>query len=328
MNGTESVLPFAVVFPGQGSQRVGMMSTLAAAHEEVVERFATASSVLGFDLWELVSNGPADSLNRTENTQPAMLAAGVATWDVWLKSGGPMPARVAGHSFGEYTALVCAGALKFDTAVALAADRGRYMQEAVPEHEGAMAAILGLGLGVLEAICKQAAGDQGICACANLNAPGQIVIAGDTRTVEAACDLAREAGAKRAIRLPMSVPVHCSLMRPAAERLAERLRSVDFTSPRIEVTHNVDVAAHSEPDEIKDALVRQLYSPVRWIETIEDFARSGISHVFECGPGKILTSLIKRIDRSLDSAALSGSESLREQIETISGLPKGRADER
>ncbi|MEE2982054.1 MAG: ACP S-malonyltransferase [Pseudomonadota bacterium] len=328
MNGIESVLPFAVVFPGQGSQRVGMMSTLAAVHDEVVERFATASRVLGFDLWDLISNGPADSLNRTENTQPAMLAAGVATWDVWLKSGGPMPARVAGHSFGEYTALVCAGALEFDTAVALAADRGRYMQEAVPEHEGAMAAILGLELGVLEAICERAAGDQGICACANHNAPGQIVIAGDTRTVEAACEIAREAGAKRAIRLPMSVPVHCSLMRPAAERLAERLRSVEFTSPRIEVTHNVDVATHSEPEKIKDALVRQLYSPVRWIETIEDFAHGGIFHVFECGPGNVLTSLIKRIDRSLDSVALSDSESIKNQVETISELARGRTDER
>jgi [acyl-carrier-protein] S-malonyltransferase len=319
MNTVAPDSPIAFVFPGQGSQSVGMMSALAADHHEVAGRFETASRVLGLDLWDLIRNGPEAQLNRTQNTQPAMLAAGVATWDVWLKCGGPLPARMAGHSFGEYTALVCAGALEFETAVALVADRGRFMQEAVPEGEGAMAAILGLELEALEAICEQAAAGTATCACANLNAPGQIVIAGHTRTIETACELARAAGAKRAIRLPVSAPFHCGLMHPAADRLAERLRDVDIAPPRIEVTHNVDVAAHAEPAEIKEALVRQLYSPVRWTEIIEHFASAGISRVFECGPGKILTALVKRIDRSLDCTPLSDPDAIITNARAVKG---------
>ena len=291
-----------------------MMSDLANEAKEVEERFSAASQVLGFDLWDLVCNGPEDRLNRTEHTQPALLAAGVATWDVWITSGGPRPGRLAGHSFGEYTALVCAGVLEYDTAVALVADRGRYIQEAVPVGEGAMAAILGLGLSTLEDICRQAAAQHGTCACANLNAPGQIVIAGQTAAVDMACKLADERGAKRTIPLSVSAPIHCDLMRPAAERLAIRLEQVPLEPPQIEVIHNVDAASHSDPQAIKTALIRQLYSPVRWIETVEKFAHSGVKRICECGPGKVLTALIKRIDRSIDCTPLAYAASIRDHI--------------
>lgn len=291
-----------------------MMSDLAKDADEVEIRFATASRILGFDLWDLVCNGPAERLNRTEHTQPALLAASVATWDVWIAAGGPRPARLAGHSFGEYTALVCAGALEFDAAVALVADRGRFIQEAVPEGEGAMAAILGLELNALEAICRQAAERHGTCACANLNAPGQIVIAGQTAAVDAACELSRESGAKRVIPLAVSAPIHCDLMRPAAERLADRLEQITLKPPQIEVIHNVDARAHADAQGIKNALIRQLYSPVRWIESVEKFAQCRITRIYECGPGKVLTALIKRIDRSMGCTPLPDGGTIRDQI--------------
>ena len=314
MNTAKSQSNLGFVFPGQGSQAVGMMSDLAHESEEVEMRFSAASQVLGFDLWDLVCNGPEDRLNRTEHTQPALLAASVATWDVWIESGGPRPGRLAGHSFGEYTALVCAGVLDYDAAVALVADRGRYIQEAVPAGAGAMAAVLGLELGSLEDICRQAAEQHGTCACANLNAPGQIVIAGQSAAVDKACKLASERGAKRTIPLAVSAPIHCDLMRPAAERLAVRLDQVPLESPQIEVIHNVDAIAHSDPQAIKTALIRQLYSPVRWIETVEKFAHSGVKRICECGPGKVLTALIKRIDRSIDCTPLANAGAIRDHI--------------
>lgn len=301
------------VFPGQGAQSVGMMSAFESACPEVGQRYAAASAVLGFDLGALCANGPEAELNQTQNTQPALLAASVATWDVWRAAGGPLPGRMAGHSFGEYSALVCAGAMDYAQAVGLVADRGRFMQEAVPEGEGGMAAVLGMELGALEAVCDEVSGT-GVCAPANLNAPGQIVIAGAAAAVDAACALAGERGAKRAIRLPVSVPAHCALMRPAASRLAERLAAVGISAPAVPVVHNVDVATHAEPAGIVDALVAQLYSPVRWMETIEAFRAAGITRIYECGPGKVLSGLVKRIDRSIECVALTDPDSVREAV--------------
>jgi [acyl-carrier-protein] S-malonyltransferase len=312
MSSINTKADFALVFPGQGSQSVGMMTALAEQFNEVRRRFDSASNVLGFDLWDLVASGPESALNRTENTQPAMLAASVATWDIWMNTTGIRPQYMAGHSFGEYTALVCAGALAFETAVALVADRGRYMQDAVPAGHGAMAAVLGLDIVALEAVCAEASMAGGECSCANLNAPGQIVIAGHSGTIDRACELAIKAGAKRAIRLPISVPVHCQLMHPAALRLKERLLVIELAIPHTDVIHNADVTVHRDSDAIRDALVRQLYSPVRWIETIEYFAAQGVSTIAECGPGKILTALIKRIDRSLNTVSLSTKENFTE----------------
>ena len=308
MNSINTRADFALVFPGQGSQSVGMVTALANQFSEVRQRFDSASQVLGSDLWDLVANGPEDALNRTENTQPAMLAASVATWDIWINTTGIRPQYMAGHSFGEYTALVCAGALEFETAIGLVAERGRYMQDAVPAGQGAMAAILGLELAALNAVCAEASLEGGECSCANLNAPGQIVIAGHGGTIDRACELAIKAGAKRAIRLPISVPAHCQLMRPAAQRLKERLLMTEFAASHTNVIHNADVAMHRDSDAIRDALVRQLHSPVRWIETIEYFVAHGISVVAECGPGKVLTALIKRIDRNLRTVSLGASE--------------------
>lgn len=301
-------------FPGQGSQSVGMVAALAADFPEIKSRFDVASQVLGFDLFKLVSEGPEEELNRTQNTQPALLAASVATWDIWVNEGGPLPAVIAGHSFGEYSALVCAGALDFAVAVGLVAERGRLMQEAVPAGEGAMAAILGLDLDPLQTACAEAAAEGGVCSCANLNAPGQIVIAGSSAAVERACALASARGAKRAMKLQVSVPAHCALMAPAADAFAQRLANVKFETPRITVLHNVDVAGHTDAATIRDALIRQLYSPVRWIETIERFAQAGVSHIAECGPGKVLAPLIKRIDKNLQTVALNEPAGLREFI--------------
>lgn len=304
------------VFPGQGAQSVGMMSGFATDCPEVAQRYTDASAVLGFDLWSLCAEGPESALNQTQNTQPALLAASVATWDVWLNAGGPLPALLAGHSFGEYSALVCAGALEFTDAVALVADRGRFMQEAVPEGEGAMAAVLGLELDALAAVCASVA-ETGVCAPANLNAPGQVVIAGTAAAVEAACALAAERGAKRAIRLPVSVPAHCELMRPASVRLTERLAGVSVEAPQLKVLHNVDVASHEKPAHILEALIAQLHSPVRWVETIEAFAAAGVTRIYECGPGKVLSGLVKRIDRSIECVPLTDAAAIRDAVAAL-----------
>jgi [acyl-carrier-protein] S-malonyltransferase len=299
----------ARVFPGQGSQSVGMLSALAQAFPEVVESYREASGVLGYDLWKLVTEGPDADLDQTDRTQPAMLAAGVAVWRVWRAQGGERPAVMAGHSLGEYTALVCAEALAFGDAIGLVAERGRCMQAAVPSGSGAMAAILGLGDGDVTDVCLQAAeGD--VVAAVNFNSPGQVVIAGNVAAVRRAMELARARGAKRAVPLPVSVPSHCALMRPAAERFAAHLQRVEIKLPAIPVIQNVDVTAHEEPDAIRDALKAQLYTPVQWVRTIERMRNDGIGRVIEAGPGKVLAGLCRRIHRELEVLPVFDPQSL------------------
>jgi len=288
----------AFVFPGQGSQKVGMLAELAATYPLVKQTFEEASDLLGYDLWQLSQSGPEETLNQTDKTQPALLAAGVAVWRVWQQQGGSPPAMMAGHSFGEYTALVCAGALEFKEAVSLAEARGRFMQAAVPPGQGAMAAILGLEEAKLQDICLEVAQGQVVTAV-NFNAPSQTVIAGHAPAVERAIAKAKTTGAKKAVLLPVSVPAHCSLMQPAAEQMAERLAQVQIQSPKIPVVHNVDVSTKIQPAEIRQALVAQLCQPVRWVETIQLMANHGITKLYECGPGKILVGLNKRIARSM-----------------------------
>mgnify|MGYP001359687022 CR=1 FL=1 len=299
---------FAFVFPGQGSQSVGMM---AAYGESAVIRqaFAEASDALGQDLWQMIAEGPADVLAQTVNTQPLMLTAGIAVYREWIARGGAVPALVAGHSLGEYSALVAAGALDFAEAVKLVRLRAQAMQEAVPQGEGAMAALLGLDEAqAIEACAEAAQGD--VVSAANLNSPGQIVIAGSKAAVERAIVTAKAKGAKRAVLLPVSAPFHCALMKPAAERLQQALVEIEVRVPSIPVLNNVDVAVEDQPGRIKDALVRQAYSPVRWIETVQEIARRGATHVFECGPGKVLAGMTKRIEGGLQGGAIADAASL------------------
>lgn len=302
-------MTLAFVFPGQGSQSEGMLKELADTYSVVGATFKEASDRLGYDLWSVVQTGPADKLNSTDVTQPAMLAAGVATWRVWLEKSGAMPAMMAGHSLGEYTALVCAGSLAFDDAIGLVAERGRLMQEAVPAGEGAMAAILGLDDDAVRQACEAAAEGE-VLAPVNFNSPGQVVAAGNKSAIERLVNVAKERGARRALVLPVSVPSHCSLMRPAADKLASVLAEIDVKSPQIPVINNVDVAAPGEPDAIRDALVRQLYNPVRWVESIQKMAADGVDRVIECGPGKVLVGLNKRIDKSMAAEAVFDPASL------------------
>jgi len=297
-------MTLAFVFPGQGSQSVGLLSDLAAAETLVTDTFAEASRILGYDLWALCQNGPAEQLGSTACTQPAMLTAGVATYRVWRKRGGPVPAMMAGHSLGEYTALVCAGALDFRVAVDLVRFRGEAMQQAVPAGEGAMAALLGLDDAVAEEVCLQAS-DRGTVVTANYNTPGQIVIAGRAAAVDRAIELACERGAKRAIRLPVSVPSHSPLMQPAAERLAARLRDVAVRVPDGIAVHTVDVQVHSSEEGIRRALTEQLVKPVLWAQTVRTMIANGATTLIECGPGKVLTGLNRRIERNRDIAMLA-----------------------
>lgn len=303
----------AFIFPGQGSQSVGMLSELANTTAIVKEVFAEASSVLGYDLWQLVQDGPETDLNQTDKTQPAMLAAGVAVWRVWFQNNGGSPAMMAGHSLGEYTALVCAGALDFQTAIKLVAERGRFMQQAVPEGEGAMAAILGLDDDEVMALCDQAAQGE-VVSAVNFNSPGQVVIAGTASGVSRAIEIAKEKGAKRALLLPVSVPSHCSLMEPAAQKMKQLLDETQIDTPNTAVISNVDVEVMKDPDVIRDALVRQLSSPVRWVETINKMKASGISALIECGPGKVLAGLNKRIDRTLEAFPVYDAASLEKAL--------------
>lgn len=309
----------AFVFPGQGSQSVGMLAALAKAQPEVESTFKIASEALGYDLWSLVQQGPERALMATERTQPAMLAAGVAVWRVWRSLGGPLPSVMAGHSLGEYTSLVCAGALEFHDAVSLVADRGRLMQEAVPHGVGAIAAILGLADEKVQDVCVAAA-DGEIVAPVNFNAPGQVVVAGHTAAVERALKLAQAAGAKRTVVLPMSVPAHSPLMKAVTERFAERLAAVKLTCPSIPVVHNADVAVHADTQRIREALGRQLASPVRWTESVQALARRGAKLVVECGPGKVLAALCKRIDRGLTALPAYDMESLKKALDQSTGL--------
>ena len=275
--------------------------------------FDEASAALGEDLWQMVCEGPAERLALTVNTQPLMLTAGVAVYRAWCEAGGPQPAVVAGHSLGEYSALVAAGALAFADAVPLVRLRAAAMQEAVPQGEGAMAALLGLDADQVREVCAEAAQGE-VVEAANLNAPGQIAIAGKSEAVARAIELARSRGAKRAVQLPVSAPFHCALMRPAAEKLEQRLQEIAVNRPDIPVLNNVDVRCEDEPERIRDALVRQAYSPVRWIETVEAIAAKGISQVYECGPGKVLAGMTRRIDKSLQGGAIADAEGLGQAI--------------
>ncbi len=293
-----------------------MLAQLAAAYQQVEQTFAEASAALGFDLWRLVQDGPADELNRTQITQPAMLAAGVAVARVWTARGGPKPLAMAGHSLGEYSALVCAEAMDFADAVALVAERGRLMQEAVPAGEGAMAAVLGLDDDQVREVCAQAAEGQ-VVEAVNFNSPGQVVIAGAKPAVERAIGLAKAAGSKRALLLPVSVPSHCALMKPAAERLLERLTQARLRSPEIPVVHNVTVTASRDPKQMRDLLTRQLYRPVRWVETVGELQRRGARTLVEMGPGKVLSGLNRRIDKQIESLAVYDPDSLDKALEAL-----------
>jgi len=303
---------FAVVFPGQGSQSLGMLAELAAAQPVVVETFAEASEQLGEDLWALAQGGPEARLNRTDRTQPVMLAAGVAVWRVWREAGGAEPAFMAGHSLGEYTALVCSGVLGFADTVRLVALRGALMQEAVPEGQGGLAAILGLDDETIEAVCADvmAVPGGGLVTPINYNAPGQVVIAGSREAVERAIEAARAAGAKRAVPLALSVPPHCALMRPAAERLAAELGTLHFGAPRVPVIHNLDSTVAAGPEAIRERLIQHLEQPVRWSQGVRLMAERGVTTLIECGPGKVLTGLTRRIDKRLSGVCVQDPDSL------------------
>ena len=302
-------MTLAFVFPGQGSQSVGMMSTFAEQYPVVQSTYIEASEVLGYDLWDLVQNGPDIELNITSKTQPALLTASVATWRIWIGRDGPIPAMMAGHSLGEYSALVCAGTLTFQDAIALVADRGSCMQTAVPEGVGSMAAILGLtGAEVID-ICKQSAQGQ-IVAAANFNSSDQIVIAGHAEAVRRAVDAARQAGAKRSVLLAVSVPSHCVLMQKAAQEFSKRIETIALSLLQIPVIHNVDASQKTDTKAIKQALVEQLYKPVRWVETVQAMAIKGVTHIVECGPGKVLCGLIKRIEQQVVALPVNDPVSL------------------
>ena len=312
------MLKYAAVFPGQGSQSLGMLAELGEHFPVVGETFLEASEILSRDLWAISQSDSNTDLNATENTQPIMLAAGVAVWRVWNARGGNPPTMMAGHSLGEYTALVCSGALDFSSAVKLVAERARQMQAAVPEGQGAMAAILGLENNAVVDVCADAEQGQ-IVAAVNFNSPGQVVIAGAAEAVERAISGAKQAGAKRALKLPVSVPSHCELMRPAANALAETLQAAPFSAPKTPVIHNVDVKSHDDASEIRAALTDQLYKPVRWGETVQNLAQSGVTRLLEFGPGKVLTGLTKRIDRSLQAQCIQDLESLEKALIDYSG---------
>lgn len=303
----------AMVFPGQGSQSVGMLAELHAACPVVGEVFTQASDVLGFDLWNLIVHGPADRLNATVNTQPAMLAADIAVWRAWEDAGGPLPAQVAGHSLGEYSALVCAGALDFSAALTLVRERARCMQEAVPEGTGAMAAILGLDDAQVIDLCASAGQGQ-IVAAANFNAPGQVVVAGHADAVKRALELAREQGARRSVLLPVSVPSHCDCMLPAAKAFSAFLNAAELVDARIPVVQNVDAGVRTDAPGIRTGLLNQLHSPVRWVESVLALRAGGARSLLECGPGRVLTALTRRIDRELYAAAIGEPAALQAEL--------------
>lgn len=304
----------AYLFPGQGSQSVGMLAELAGEYPEVKQTFEQGSEILQQDLWALVSDGPGEDLNRTENTQPIMLCASVAVWRIWAKQFSKPAEFVAGHSFGEYTALVCAGVLNFESVVPLARFRGEVMQEAVPVGQGAMAAVLGLDDDKLADVCLQVSQGE-VVEAVNFNAPGQVVIAGDSAAVTRAIDAAKEAGAKRAVILPLSVPSHSSLMQPAADKLRDYLSDITFNSSEVGVIHNADVKVHVSDQDIKDALYRQLFNPVRWVETVQHMVSQGTQIFIELGPGKVLTGLSKRIDKSVTCYGVYDIKSLEQALE-------------
>jgi [acyl-carrier-protein] S-malonyltransferase len=306
-------LTVAMVFPGQGSQSVGMLAALAEQYREVRQAFAEASDVLAYDLWNLTRNGPAERLDETVVTQPAMLTAGVASWRAFEAAGGRPPAHMAGHSLGEYTALVCSGALSFAAAVELVRLRAELMQAAVPADKGAMAAILGLDDQAVIEVCRQAEEGQ-VVSAVNFNSPGQVVIAGERAAVERAAGLAKAAGAKRAMLLNVSVPSHCELMRPAADELAAALAGTEISAPSVPVIGNADVLVYTDAEQIRAGLAKQLYSPVRWVDTIRALADCGSTVIIECGPGKVLAGLVKRIDRGITATCIDTPEAMQNAI--------------
>lgn len=308
----------AFVFPGQGSQSIGMLSELATSYPLVTEIFEQASDALSFDLWKLIQNGTVEELNQTHNTQPAMLAAGFAVWKVWCQQSEIRPVWVAGHSLGEYTALVCSEAIRFEDAIKLVSTRGRLMQSAVPEGIGAMAAIIGLKDHEVVNVCNSVAENEVISAV-NFNAPGQVVIAGHIAAVERAMIAAKEAGAKRAIKLPVSVPSHCALMEDAAEKLDSELQKITVEMPNMTLIHNVDVTAHSASEVIRNSLKEQLFKPVRWVDTIKFMHDQGVTHFIEAGPGKVLMGLNKRIVKSATHMTMFDPKSLDNVLEQLNG---------
>lgn len=308
----------AFVFPGQGSQSVGMLTDLAAGYPEVKRTFERASDALGKDLWSIVAEGSEQELNQTQNTQPVMLAAGVAVWEVWCKHSSVRPAWMAGHSLGEYTALVCSDAMSFEDAIKLVVERGRLMQEAVLPGVGAMAAILGLEDHQVVKVCADVAGSE-IVSAVNFNSPGQVVIAGHAAAVERAILAAKAAGAKRAVLLPVSVPSHCALMESAAQKLDEQLQSTAIDTPKMTLIHNVDVASHSAPEVIRNALKEQLYKPVRWADSIKFMHDQGVTCFVECGPGKVLIGLNKRVAKNAEHISIYDPATLNTALEQLNG---------
>lgn len=304
------------IFPGQGSQSVGMLADLAEVHAVVRDTFNEASEVLGYDLFDLVMNGPQEELGKTFKTQPALLTASVALYRLWCQQSAVRPDVMAGHSLGEYSALTCAGAISFKDAVNLVRLRGEFMQNAVPQGVGAMAAIIGLDDATVVEACAQAQEDQ-VCSAVNFNSPGQVVIAGNAEAVARAGEILKEKGAKRVLPLAVSVPSHCALMQPAAVKLKEELSKIEIAVPSIAVINNVDVAVAKTADEVKDALVRQLYSPVRWVETVQKMAQDGVGTMLEMGPNKVLTGLVKRIDKNVTVSPCNDVASLAASIEAF-----------
>lgn len=305
---------FGFVFPGQGSQSVGMLSELSEKYEVVKNTFNEASQVLGYDLLKLVMEGPQEELSKTSITQPALLTASVALFRLWSQVTNEKPLVLAGHSLGEYSALTCAGVIDFKDAVKLVQYRGECMQEAVPQGVGAMAAVIGLADDVIIEACKEASQDE-VCSAVNFNSPGQVVIAGNKAAVDRTGEILKAKGAKRVLPLAVSVPSHCALMKPAADKIAKMLETIKFNAPTIPVINNVDVNKETDEAKIKDALVRQLYSPVRWVETVEKMKAEGVTTLVEMGPGKVLTGLIKRIAKDINSLACNDEASLQAALE-------------
>lgn len=310
-------MKFAFVFPGQGSQHVGMLTELATKFPIVKKTFAEASEILAFDLWNVCENGPDKKLNQTQITQPALLAAGVAVWRIWQEQGGPAPALLAGHSLGEYTALVCAQALKFSDAIYIVHKRGQFMQEAVPAGVGVMAAIIGLTDEEVIEICRQATTPIELVSAANFNSPAQVVIAGHVAAVQRACELAKQKGAKRALPLTVSVPSHCALMHSAAEKLIPILEDTKINAPRIPVISNVTAQSNSDPKQICDNLINQLTQSVRWVEIIQKMTQDGCVAIGECGAGKVLTGLNKRIVETATCFSINDPESLQKALDLV-----------
>ena len=308
----------AFVFPGQGSQSIGMLSEISASFPLIKQTFEQASDQLNVDLWKLTQQGPIEELNQTHNTQPAMLAAGVATWRVWCEQTNIRPKWMAGHSLGEYTALVCSSSLQFEDAITLVAERGRLMQEAVPEGIGAMAAIIGLDDEKVIQVCAESSENE-VVAAVNFNAPGQVVIAGHIAAVDRAMNATKEAGAKRAIKLPVSVPSHCALMNSAAEKLDKKLQEIKINTPSVTLIHNVDVTSHNTSDSIRHALKEQLFKPVRWVDSIKEMHKQEVNHFVECGPGKVLMGLNRRIVKSADHMTIYDPATLDKVLEQLNG---------